>query len=291
MDAPCQIQARIPSPQPDRGYPIAVMSAAVYHHRYLYSPPDPDLTSPRWCWRLGLLLVWLTLGPVLALLRPALLCDQEQLRYLGLYGVQLAIFNSLWTLSVALNGAAVATVLVYSSAAFTALLGRWLLKEPLNWAKLAAVALSLAGCVLVSEAYDPGTWGGNPIGIVTGVLSGLGYAVYTLMGRSASQRGLNPWTTLVYSFGFASAVVLVANLLPGEVMPGAAVRAADMFWLGRGMDRVGHRVVLAAGPTVMGFGLYMVSLTYLPSSIVNLIVSLKPPFTAAIAYVLLGERA
>jgi drug/metabolite transporter (DMT)-like permease len=48
--------------------------------------------------------------------------------------------------------------------------------------------------------------------------------------------------------------------------------------------------LLAAGPTVAGFGLYNVSLAYLPSSVANLILTLEPVFTAAIAYVLLGER-
>ena len=47
--------------------------------------------------------------------------------------------------------------------------------------------------------------------------------------------------------------------------------------------------MLAAGPTVIGFGLYNVSLSYLPASVVNLIATLEPVFTAAIAYVLLGE--
>ena len=38
--------------------------------------------------------------------------------------------------------------------------------------------------------------------------------------------------------------------------------------------------LLAAGPTLAGFGLYNVSLTYLPSSVVNLIVTLEPVMTA-----------
>lgn len=48
--------------------------------------------------------------------------------------------------------------------------------------------------------------------------------------------------------------------------------------------------LLAAGPTVIGFGLYNVSLSYLPSSVANLILTLEPAFTAVIAYFLLGER-
>jgi drug/metabolite transporter (DMT)-like permease len=44
------------------------------------------------------------------------------------------------------------------------------------------------------------------------------------------------------------------------------------------------------GPTVLGFGLYNVGLSYLPSSVANLIATLEPVFTAVIAYLLLGER-
>jgi len=48
--------------------------------------------------------------------------------------------------------------------------------------------------------------------------------------------------------------------------------------------------LLAAGPTVAGFGLYNVSLVYLPSSVANLVVTLEPAFTVATAYLILGER-
>jgi drug/metabolite transporter (DMT)-like permease len=201
----------------------------------------------------------------------------------------LAIFNAVWTLSVALNGAAISTVLVYCSAAFTALLGWWLLAERLDWAKLLAIVLCLGGCVLVSGALDLASWRANLPGILTGILSGLGYAIYSLMGRSAAQRGLNPWTTLLYTFGFAAVFLLLFNLLPGSPLPGAASRPADLFWLGTAPAGWIILFLLAAGPTVAGYGLYNVSLGYLPSSVANLIATLEPAFTAVIAYFLLGE--
>jgi drug/metabolite transporter (DMT)-like permease len=49
-------------------------------------------------------------------------------------------------------------------------------------------------------------------------------------------------------------------------------------------------VLLAIGPTLGGFGLYTVSLTYLPTTTANLILTLEPGMTAALAYLLLGER-
>jgi drug/metabolite transporter (DMT)-like permease len=278
-----------------RGYAIAVISAAILSTtaifiRYLTQTYDlPALVLA--FWRDSF--VALSLLLVLALLRPSLLrVSRQHLAYLLLYGLMLAIFNSLWTLSVALNGAGISTVLVYCSAAFTALLGWWLLKERLGWAKLVAVAASLGGCVLVSGAYDLSAWNANLLGILTGLLSGLWYAIYSLMGRSASQRGLNSWTTVLYTFGFAAFFLLGFNLLPGVVgsIPGAAAHPADLMWLGTSMAGWGILLMLAAGPTLAGFGLYNVSLSLLPSSVANLILTLEPAFTALIAYFTLAER-
>lgn len=236
-----------------------------------------------------------TLLPALSLLRPRLIpISRAQLRFLLLYGLVLAVFNALWTLSVAMNGAAVATVLVYCSSGFTALLGWWLLHERLDWVKLVAIILSLGGCVLVSQALDPAIWIGGVWAklpaLLSGVLSGLFYAFYSLMGRSASQRGLNPWTSLLYTFAFAGVVLFFTNLIPGSGLPGVASRPADFWWLGNAWIGWGVIFLLAAGPTLAGFGLYNISLSYLPSSVANLIVTMEPVFTAITAYILFGER-
>lgn len=276
-----------------QGYLVALGSSAILSTtaifiRYLTQTYQiPPLLLAFW----RSFFVVLTLLLVLRLRRtPLLRLPRRHLPYLFGYGLLFAVFNGLWTLSVALNGAAVATVLVYSSAAFTALLARWLLKELLDGAKLVAIALCLAGCVLVAEALDPAAWDRNLVGILTGTLAGLGYAVYSLMGRSAAQRGLNPWTTLLYVFGFATLFFLLVNLLPGEFVLGTAVSPTDLFWFGNAWAGWGVIILLAAGPTVAGFGLYNTSLSLLPSSVANLILTTEPAFTAVLAYFLLGEQ-
>lgn len=278
---------------PTRGYPIALASAAILsltgifirHLTETYRLPALVLAV----WRDSLVVV--TLLPILALVRPALIhIGRRHLPFLAGYGLILAIFNALWTLSVALNGAAVATVLVYCSAAFTALLGRWLLQERLGATKLLAVAAILAGCTMVADALNPAVWDLNPVGLLTGILSGLGYAAYSLMGRLASGRGLNPWTSLLYTFGWAALFLALFNFFPGHFIPGTIGRPADFLWLGKAWSGWLVLFLLAAGPTLAGFGLYNVSLRLLPASVANLIVSSEPIFTAAIAYFLLGER-
>jgi drug/metabolite transporter (DMT)-like permease len=276
-----------------RGYPIAVASAIILSTtaifiRYLTQTYDmPALVLA--FWRDSF--VALTMLIALAILRPRLLrTERGHVGYLVAYGLMLTMFNSFWTLSVSLNGAAVSTVLVYSSAAFTALLGKWLLKERLGWVKAVTIAGCVGGCVLISGALEPGAWQANLTGIVTGTLSGFWYAGYSLMGRSATQRGLNPWTTLLYTFAFAACFLLLLNLSLGRFLPGAAVRPVDLLWLGKATWGWFVLFLLAAGPTVAGFGLYNVSLGYLPSSVANLILTLEPTCTAAIAYLVLGEH-
>lgn len=275
-----------------RGYALALVSAALLSTtaifiRYLtqnYRMPPLALAL----WRD--VLVSLTLLTALRLLRPSLLrVERRQLIYLAGYGLVLAVFGWVWTISVALNGAAISTVLLYSSVAYTALLGRWLLKERLDWAKLLAVALSLGGCILVSGVLDAAAWRANLGGILTGILSGLCYSAYSLMGRSAAQRGLNSWTVLVYTFGFAALFLLFLTLSSG-LLPVVGVRPSDLLGLGSSWTGWAVLFLLATGPTLSGFGLYNLSLGYLPSSVANLILSLEPVFTAVTAYFLFGER-
>jgi drug/metabolite transporter (DMT)-like permease len=234
------------------------------------------------------LMVAVALAGVFAIFWPIRLrVARRHISFLVLYGILLSIFNALWAASVAFNGAAVATVLAYSSPGFTAILGWRLFGESLGRWKVLAVVLSLTGTVLVSGAYNQDAWRLNPLGVITGLSSGLAFAGYSLMGKAASQRGIDPWTTLLYTFGFAALFLLAYNLLPGWI---AGKPLGDLFWLGDAWAGWAILFVLAVVPTIGGFGLYTVSLGYLPASVANLIATLEPVMTAALAYIFLGER-
>lgn len=237
------------------------------------------------------LIVVLTILFILIIIRRDLLqTKRKNLPYFAVYGVVLALFNSFWTFSVELNGAAVATVLIYSSVAFTALLGWFFLREQLGWVKLLAVITCLVGCTLVSGVLNADSWKVSGSGMLCGLLAGLSYAIYSLLGRLASKRGINPWSALLYTFTFATLFLFGANLVGYGKLPGGISQTAELFWLGN--QWIGWMVLflLAAGPTLAGFGLYNVSLSYLPASVVNLILTTEPVFTAFFAYVMFAER-
>lgn len=146
------------------------------------------------------------------------------------------------------------------------------------------------GCLFVSGATNPTAWQANTLGILTGLLSGLLYAIYSLVGRIATQRRLNPWTTLFYSFLFAAVILLFINLLPFDTLSATASSPSEIFILGTQWRGWLLLLLLAAGPTLLGFGLYNISLGLLASSTANLILTLEPVLTGLTAYFLLGER-
>lgn len=240
-------------------------------------------------WRNLFTVIFLVLA--LLLIKPALLrFPQGQFGFLLGFGLVLALFNSLWTTAIAETGAAIATVLAYTSGAFTAILGRWLLNEKLYIGKWIAILCCFGGVVLISGLLTEEQLTVNLGGVLIGASSGLMYAANSVIGRFASQRQLNPWNSLLYALGFATLILFGFNLGLSDILPGTAQTFADFFWLGDAWQGWVVLVILAAGPTLVGYGLYNVSLSLLPSSVANLLLTTEPPLTALIAYIFLGER-
>ena len=220
--------------------------------------------------------------------RSLLRIDQSQLKFMILYGFTFAVFHSTWTLSVQYNGAAVATFMVYSSPAVTAILSRWIFKENFNPIKILSIVLSLIGTVLISSAYDLSTWNLNWLGILFGLLSSPFFAFYNLEGKYSSERSVNPWTATLFCFTFASVFLVFFNL-GIDVLSNKSL-LSDMLWLGSSISGWAFLFLLGVGPTLGGFGLYTLSLRHLTPTVANLIATLEPAFTAIWAYLLLHEQ-
>ncbi len=214
--------------------------------------------------------------------------DRVHLSFFVLYGLTLSLFNSMWTFSVQFNGAAVATVLAFSSPAMTAILAHFILKEQINRIKTISIVLSLLGTALVSGAVDPSAWKVNAAGILFGLLTGFFFACYNMVGKTAANKSIDPWTTMLYGFGSAIIFLFLFNLAM-NIFGGQSL-FSNFMWLGTSVSGWTILFFLGAGPTLGGFGLYLVSLNYLPATVANLIGALEPAFTAIWAYFLLGEQ-
>ena len=91
-------------------------------------------------------------------------------------------------------------------------------------------------------------------------------------------------------YGFSSAVffLFVFNLLMNS-FTGQPI-LGTFLWLGTSVSGWAILVFLGIGPTVGGFGLYLMSLGYLPATIANLIGALEPAFTVIWAYLIFHEQ-
>jgi drug/metabolite transporter (DMT)-like permease len=283
----------------NQGYVIAIISAMLLAFTAIiiralteyYHLPTFVLAF----WRAAL--VALVLLPLLLVFKPQWAhLRREQVPFYAGYGLLLALFNSLWTLSVALNGASVATILTYCSVGFTVFLGWMMYNERLSLRELLVIVVSLGGCFLVSNGDSMGNSRFDLLGLMVGMLSGIGYTLYTLGGRIASERRYPVWNTILYVFGFSAVYQWLFNTLL-TFFPLAAFHgmAGDLWFLSQGVQGIQWSgwlllLTLAAGPTLLGFGLYNISLKTLPLAVANLILSLELVFTAVIAYFLLGEN-
>lgn len=96
----------------------------------------------------------------------------------------------------------VAAIMMYTAPAIVALLSVWVFGERMTWLKAAAVAVTFAGCVLSSGAI--GQKMPSFKGILFGMGSGFGYALYTIFSKLVLKKyGKN--TAFFYTFLFASA--------------------------------------------------------------------------------------
>ena len=119
----------------------------------------------------------------------------------------IVFFNFCYFRTITLTSLSVAAVLLYTAPIMVMIMSVILFKEKLTITKVIAAIIAFAGCALVTGAV-----GGNLLLNVSGVLTGLGsafgYALYTIFGEYALKRGYNSVTITLYTFMFASFGVL-----------------------------------------------------------------------------------
>lgn len=219
---------------------------------------------------------------VIGVARPQLLrVTRGELRGYALAGaISIGVYHALWVLSIALNGAAVAIVLIYTFPGFVTL-GAWLLfREPVRRSQIGALLVALLGCSLLARAYDPAVLRLNWLGLLVGLGTGLTHAGYVLFSQRAVQSH-SPWTSLTYMMLFGTLALLVMTLVSGPANL-TAIGTAPLPWL--------VLLGLALGPTLGGYALFTAALRYIPASTASLIAVAEAPAGALLAFALLGER-
>lgn len=245
-------------------------------------------------WRASL--AALILGLVLGLVRPLLGGGWEMLRVrrrdwpvfltYGVLGV--TAFYLLYIYAIVLVGVAVSVVLLYTAPALVALMSwRWF-GERFGPRKVAALGLTLAGCVLVARAYDPAVISLNLAGILCAFGSAFTYALYSILGKVSLRRGY-PIATMsfyVYAVG-AVGLLVVALLVPG---PGDAGGGGELVSMGADPWAWALLVVLALFQTIGALYAYTAGLRHLEAGTASILATFEPVVASVLAYFILGER-
>ena len=220
---------------------------------------------------------WLLLVAGVCAVRPALLrVDRSQVPRLAFLGI--AGFAAVYaTYFVAIERLQIGVALTLEYLAPLLLLGYlWLvLGRRLSAALWAAMAVSLVGCFLVVRAYDPGSL--DALGVAAGLGAAISYAIY-LAGSERAGSLLEPATTLVWAFGFASLFWIV-------VQPPWSFPFNELDGAGDAL-RVGFVIVLG---TLVPFACMVTALRHVPAARAAVVATLEPVLSALFAYLIHDE--
>ena len=121
--------------------------------------------------------------------------------FLGLGFGSILFFTVCYFTAITMMPLSTAAILLYTSPIWIMLMSMLFFREKMNRNRLLALALAFAGCVLVSGISGEGV---SPAGLLTGLGSGIGYGLYSILGTVALRR-YSPYTVTTYTFLFAAA--------------------------------------------------------------------------------------
>lgn len=122
--------------------------------------------------------------------------------FIGTGIVSLLLFSVCYFSALTYTSLSVAAILLYTAPFFVMIMSLFLFKEKLNGQKILALLLAFTGCVLVSGLGGDASVSG--IGMLLGLGSGFFYALYSIFGRYAINRGYGAWTMTFYTFLFCA---------------------------------------------------------------------------------------
>lgn len=153
---------------------------------------------------------------------------KKDLPFFFLYGLLAATCLPTFYLSaVSLLSTAEAAILLYSAPVIVTICSRIFFKEPITSKKLVALVLTLTGCVLVVGIPGAENTLVNWRGILYGILSGVCYASFTLLGKVGLQRYDGTINAIVPTI-FGGLCFLVIK--PMWAVPMKSIEIFGLYW-------------------------------------------------------------
>lgn len=189
----------------------------------------------------------------------------------------IVFFNFCYFRTITLTSLSAAAVLLYTAPIMVMIMSVFLFKEKLTATKIIAAAVAFSGCALVTGAAD-GSLALNAAGVLTGLGSAFGYALYTIFGEYALKRGYNSITITLYTFIFAS-----VGVLPFANVPDLAEKISVNPQI------IGWGAVLALIVTVLPYLVYTLGLRTVEPGKASVMATVEPVVATLVGVIIFSE--
>ena len=201
--------------------------------------------------------------------------DVPQLLLFGIFAVALQRITYFYTVD--LTTATIAAVLFYTYPIFVTLHASLFLKEKLTFSIILAIVLTFSGVAFVVKAYEAAWLNANLLGLTSGMLSSLLFALYFLMAKKLRKTYTN-WTLLLYGDGLGAVALIPALYFSFSEIVGYPQQLWSLI------------LVIGLFPSLTAYLLFSYALKYVESAKGSILSVIEPLSAAIFSATILGER-
>ena len=214
----------------------------------------------------------------LLLRNPSLLkIDRQDILYFAVFGsLGMGALQFTYLFAISKINVAAAILLQYMAPLFIAAHAVVFTRDKLSLPTIMALLGVTFGCYLVVGAYNLDVLAMNIAGIVSGILSAISFAWYSIHGEYGMRR-YNPLTVLFYAMLFAA---LMWNILHPPL---------EAFFHPYNVVQWGWILYIGVMGTLVPFGLYREGINLIRSTRASITATLEPITAGVISFIFLNE--
>lgn len=198
--------------------------------------------------------------------------------FLGLGFGSILFFTICYFTAITMMPLSTAAILLYTSPVWIMLMSIFFFHEKLDRRKLIALGLAFAGCVLVSGISGEGM---TVTGLLIGLGSGIGYGLYSILGKVALRK-YSSYTVTTYTFIFAAVGSWIISR-PADMMEKFS-SASDLGFL------IFFCFLTALITAVIPFLSYTLGLESVEASKAGIIATIEPMVATLIGILVFAEK-
>lgn len=197
--------------------------------------------------------------------------------FIGTGICSIVFFNICYFITIEKTTLSVAAILLYTAPCFVVIMSAIFFKEKITKLKIIAFLAAFLGCILMTGILKEGQMALPAIGLLTGLGSGIGYALYSIFAMVALKK-YHIFTVTFYTFAVAS-----LGLLPFCRITNIGKLAFGDFHI------VGLMLLLAVISTLLPFLLYTKGLSHMEAGKASVMAFVEPMVATLTGILLFGE--